>query len=388
MGDPAAMCAPASPSARTRSSARASARWSSARSPGSRSSWTTSRSSAWRNGVAALASSATIRWPATASRSASRSSPGVEPAGVGEQPWASRPAGGEQAQHLLRGLGEALDPQHQRVAQRGRQRAAPVEPGGEQLLGEQRVALAARVQALDQVGVGRAAEDVGERLGELVARQPAQLDPARAGVALELGEQRPQRVAAVQLVGAVGGDNEHALAARLRARKARKARVERSAQWRSSSASSTGCSRPSRSSSVSSASNSRACGGRRARRRPAAPRRRARAAARRARARAAGELVEHRVVVAGERAQRADDRGVGQLALAQLDALADSDTRRPRGPGRELGDQARLADARLAGHEGERRTAVGGGVASAASSSASSAVRPMSRLLVTRVAMT
>ena len=50
-------------------------------------------------------------------------------------------------------------------------------------------------------------------LGELLARERRELDPARAVGPLELGEQRPQRVAAVQLVGAVGADDEHALAA-------------------------------------------------------------------------------------------------------------------------------------------------------------------------------
>ncbi len=42
-------------------------------------------------------------------------------------------------------------------------------PGGEQLLGEQRVALAAGVDAVEQLGVGRRAEDVGQLRAELVA---------------------------------------------------------------------------------------------------------------------------------------------------------------------------------------------------------------------------
>ena len=136
---------------------------------------------------------------------------GVEPARLGEHGVGEHAPGREHPQHLLRRLAEPLDPHHQRVAQRARQPAATVEPRGEQLLGEQRVALAARVQALEQLGVGRAAEDVGEQVAELLARQPRELDPARARVALELGEQRAQRVAAVQLVGAVGGDHQHPL---------------------------------------------------------------------------------------------------------------------------------------------------------------------------------
>src|SRR3712207_8814772 len=42
------------------------------------------------------------------------------------------------AQHLLGGLGEPLDAQHQRVAQRRRKRPAPVEPDREQLLGDRK----------------------------------------------------------------------------------------------------------------------------------------------------------------------------------------------------------------------------------------------------------
>ena len=61
--------------------------------------------------------------------------------------------------------------------------------------------------------VGGGAEDVLQLLGELVARERHELDAARARPALELGQQRAQRVAAVQLVGAVGGDEQHALGA-------------------------------------------------------------------------------------------------------------------------------------------------------------------------------
>jgi hypothetical protein len=122
-------------------------------------------------------------------------------------------AGRQQPQQLLGRRRQRLDAQHQRLAQRRRQRAAPVQAGGEQLLGEQRVALAAQVEALDEPVLRRRAQDVTQRLGELGARQRGELDPARAPGALELGQQRPQRVAAVQLVGAVGADDEHALTA-------------------------------------------------------------------------------------------------------------------------------------------------------------------------------
>ena len=137
----------------------------------------------------------------------------IDPGGLGEDRVIQPPAGREHAQRLLRVRGQPLDPQHQRVAQRRRERAAPVRPGREQLLGEQRVALRAAEQPRQQVLAGRLAEDVVELLGELGARQRLELHPAGAGVALELGQQRAQRVAAVQLVRAVGRDDQHALAA-------------------------------------------------------------------------------------------------------------------------------------------------------------------------------
>ena len=107
---------------------------------------------------------------------------------------------------------EPLDAHHERVAQARRQRAAAVEAGGEQLLGEQRVALAAGEQALDELVLRRRAEDVREQRRRAPSRVSGASSIRRAfGDALELGQQRAQRVAAVQLVGAVGRDDEHAL---------------------------------------------------------------------------------------------------------------------------------------------------------------------------------
>ena len=171
---------------------------------------------------------------------------------------------------------------------------------------------------------------------------------------------------------------------RLRARKTRKARVERSAQWMSSSTSANGCSRPSWSSSVSSASNS--CGWPCV---PPPPLRRLAAELRQQRgelgAHAVGQLAEHGVVVARERAEDADDRGVGQLLLAQLDALADRDARaapRPRASSATRRDLPTPDSPATKASDGRPSAAS----RSAASSSASSAARPISRLLVIRVA--
>src|SRR6478672_13867351 len=74
------------------------------------------------------------------------------------------------------------------------------------------MALGARVHPLDQIIRGRGAEQVIELLGELFARQRRQFDPAAARVALELGQQWSQRVPAMHLVWAVGGDHEDPLA--------------------------------------------------------------------------------------------------------------------------------------------------------------------------------
>ena len=51
---------------------------------------------------------------------------------------------------------------------------------------------------------GGVAEDVAELVGELGAVEAVELDAHRARGALELAQQGPQRVAAVQLVGAIG----------------------------------------------------------------------------------------------------------------------------------------------------------------------------------------
>ena len=284
---------------------------------------------------------------------------------VGEHVVREDARGREQPQHLLRRLAQALDPHHQRVAQRRRQPAAAVEPRREQLLGEQRVALAAGVQALDQLVVGRPAEDVGEQLAQLVARQARELDPAGARVALELGQQRAQRVPAVQLVGAVGRDHEHALGPQAAAEEgeegARRAvgpvdvlehererllaaelveqRQQRLEQARLAAR------RLVRAQLLGAAAGAAPVELRQQRGE--------------LRAHARGQRVENGVTLTRERAQDAHDRCVGQLLLAELDALAD---RHPRaavaGAARELGDHAGLADARLTRDEGQGRSAI------------------------------
>ena len=278
----------------------------------------------------------------------------------GEDLVVQPPARGEQAEQLLRVGREPFDAQHQRVAQRRRQRPAAVHARRQQLLGKQRIALRAHEQAIEQVVAGRLAEDVAQLLGELLARQRMQLHPARAGIALELGEQRPQRVAAVQLVRAVAGDHEHALAAQRRSQideeGARGAVGPVQVLDRQQQALLAGQQLQQLEQRVE---QPRLRGGLVVRRLRTPPE-----PGEDLREGGAGGLRERgegRIAGAGERAQGADDRRVRQLALPQLDAVAadHADVLGLRGL-LELAQQARLADAGLAGHEGQRRPSADG----------------------------
>ncbi len=109
-------------------------------------------------------------------------------------------------------LGQRLDPDEQDVAQRVREpgRAALPDGGGE-FLNEERVALGAAVDAVDQLAVrGGGAEDAGQLLGHLAPAEARQLQALHDAQPLQLHQERPQRVAAVQVVGAVGGDDQDA----------------------------------------------------------------------------------------------------------------------------------------------------------------------------------
>ena len=76
--------------------------------------------------------------------------------------------------------------------------------GRDQLLGEERVALGAGQDAVDH-GRGTGWPATAWRCSASSTRPKGQLDPLQVGEADQLGQQRPQGVAAVQLVGAVAG---------------------------------------------------------------------------------------------------------------------------------------------------------------------------------------
>ncbi len=203
------------------------------------------------------------------------------------------------------------------------------------------------------------AEDVLDLLGQLGAREAAQLQPADAAHPRQLGDERAQRIVAVELVDAKGRDQLQRRAAggadeegEEVARRAvgpvevleheddrpllRQPQQQRE-QQREQAALTGALGRRRRAAAVAAAQL-------RPQRRQLAPFARA-------------ERVE-RVAVAQRRSQRGHDRRVRQLAVGQLDALADQ--HELSGGGRapfQLADQAALADAGVAGDE--HRSTVG-----------------------------
>ena len=374
-----------------RSSASAIRPCSSARSPGSRSSATTSRCSAWRKAYVPSAP-ATTRCAATASRSASRSARGVEAAGLLQQlvvrALGRRPAG-------------AAPPARPRTARSKRtmsasrsvagSAAAAVGAGGQQLLHVQRVALAARPQAAHELGPGGA-----PRISSTAAsarRRPAASSSTR-GTLRQLGQQRAQRMAAVQLVRAVAGHGQHALGAQAAAPGTPgSARVERSAQCTSSSDEQH---RPAGAEGVEQVEHRleevRLGGGVLRRReragRPSPPAGRAAAGpAPRARPARSASNTSSPSRTSGRSALT--QRRVGQLAVAQLDAVAAQHAaRRPRALRRTARAAAASSPRRI------RRPAARARAARRRRRRAPRAARraprrgPTSRSLVTRAAMT
>lgn len=122
-----------------------------------------------------------------------------------------RAALGGDPHHPLGLLGQRLDPHQQDVAQRVAQpHRAALLVGAGQLLHEERVALGAAVDPGHQLAVRHLdAQDAGQLGGHLLAAEPVQLQPVHGALALQLGEEGAQRVAAVQVVGAVGGQDQH-----------------------------------------------------------------------------------------------------------------------------------------------------------------------------------
>ena len=158
----------------------------------------------------------------------------------------------------------------------GRPRARP-----QQLLGKERVALAAGKHPLKQLRFDRPFDRVVQQFGHLCMRKPRQLNAFDIRTPGELGQQRPQRMTTVDVVRAVAEHQSDRPVRSVRAKNATRSRVLRSAQCASSMMNNTGavsasatripcsasnnctCARPSDSSRSGRATSSSRCGKRR-----------------------------------------------------------------------------------------------------------------------------
>ena len=130
----------------------------------------------------------------TASRSSGTRCPGGCAATSASRWWSTR--AGDRGAWSGRWVASAghLDPRQQQVAQRRRQLGGPPgvrHAGGQQLLGEERVALRAGQDFPDQRGGRWLAEDPGQQLAQLAAAQPAQCQPLGPAAAVQLAKERP-----------------------------------------------------------------------------------------------------------------------------------------------------------------------------------------------------
>ena len=124
---------------------------------------------------------------------------------------AALPARARCPQQLLRLLGQPLHRGEQQVAQRLGQLGAQAAVAAQQLLDEQRVALGTLVYLVSQPRLRLAADDAGRKLIGLQPAQPGQLHPLHPAEPAQLGEQRPQRMGPVKLVGPVADDDQYAV---------------------------------------------------------------------------------------------------------------------------------------------------------------------------------
>ncbi len=135
----------------------------------------------------------------------------LDPGDGGDRRLIDSPADGDRPGCPL-GVGrQPLDPQHERIAQTLRRGAASVEARREQLLGVQRVPLAAGEQPLDEPFIWSVAEDVRQGLGQLRPVERCEVDAPNPLEPFELGEQRTERVAAMQFIATEREQNHEAL---------------------------------------------------------------------------------------------------------------------------------------------------------------------------------
>lgn len=116
---------------------------------------------------------------------------------------------GDDAGDALRGLGQCLDPDEQQVAQAVAEAgAAALGDAAGEFLDEEGVAVGTAEDPVDHARGGLGVEDAGHLGADLAAVEPGQLQAHHGTHPVELGEEGPQRVAAVDVVGAVGGQDD------------------------------------------------------------------------------------------------------------------------------------------------------------------------------------
>jgi len=107
-------------------------------------------------------------------------------------------------------LRQDLDTTQQHILKAWRQIRAGVALayGGEQFLGEERIATGAPEDLLHQLRCRTAAQTALQQLCDLVTIEAIDIQPINSLVAVQFGEEGADRVAAVQVVGAVGQHHE------------------------------------------------------------------------------------------------------------------------------------------------------------------------------------
>ena len=236
---------------------------------------------------------------------------------------------------------------------------ATVKPGGQQLLGEEWIALAAGVEAIDQGFVGIGVEDVRQDLAQFIPVERFELQRPRRPEAVKLHEQRTKRMTAMELVGAVAEQDEHRLVTEAPGEEGDEGAgrlvgpvhvLENQRDGRA-----LGQELEQLEQSFEEPQLGRWIVDRRRVARVGQPWKQGR----QLRAASAAELIERRVMGAYQGAQGAGQRGVGQLAVALLDRLAtEHQYLALREQALKLSDQTRLADAGISAKEQQRRLSV------------------------------
>jgi hypothetical protein len=116
---------------------------------------------------------------------------------------------GDDAGDPLGGLRQRLDPYEQQIAQAVAEAgAAALGDAAGEFLDEEGVAVGAGEDPVDEGRGGLGVEDPGDLGADLGAGEPGELQAPHGAHPVEFGEEGPQRVAAVDVVGAVGGEDD------------------------------------------------------------------------------------------------------------------------------------------------------------------------------------